>query len=125
MRSTRLAIGILTAWACVGCATPRPAYRTDVRIAPAGEPRQFTVEFKISETGRDGKTNLLLAPKLTVVAGQEGHVLVGDDRQRDAISCTALVREGGKSLDATTDVDVRRRGRTLWHSTQSLTLAQP
>jgi len=125
MRSTFLAIGILTALACIGCATPRPAYRTHVRIAPAGAAHQYTVEFEVSETGRDGKPNVLMAPKLTVTAGQEAHILVGDDSQRDAISCTALVREDAKSLDATTDVDVRRHGKTVWHSTQNLTLAQP
>jgi len=125
MRSTFLGIGILTALVCIGCATPRHAYRADVKIAPAGAAHQYTVEFRVSETGRDGKTNVVIAPKLTVAAGQEGHILVGDDQQRDAITCTALVREGGKSLDAATDVDVRRHGETVWHSMQNVTLTRP
>ena len=125
MRPGFLAIGILMAWVCVGCGAPRPAYRTDVKIAPAATPHQYTVEFRLSETRRDGNPNLVIAPKLTVIAGQEAHVLVGDDGQRNAVSCTALVREGAQSLDATTDVDVRRHGKTVWHNTQSVTLAQP
>jgi hypothetical protein len=125
MSAHRLQKAILGAMVCMGCAMPRPAYRTDVKIAPAGVAHQYTVEFRLSEIGRNGASNLVIAPKLTVIAGQEAHVLVGDDEQRDAISCTALVREGAKSLDATTDVDVRRHGRTVWHNTQSVALTQP
>ena len=95
------------------------SYHVDVKVRPAGEARQYMIEFRISETQADGKTNVLSAPKVTTQAGHEGRIQVSDEQEQSGIFCTALVNEKERGIEAVTSVSVKEGGRTLWSCSQS------
>jgi type II secretory pathway component GspD/PulD (secretin) len=47
----------------------------------------------IQATGEDGKQDILSTPKITVAAGKEGRISVGDEKEENGVFCTVLVEE--------------------------------
>jgi len=101
----------------------RTAYRTDVKVSPAGIPHQYVVEFKIAETAPDGTTKLF-SPKITVTAGQEAEVKASEREDRDGVFCKALVKEHGDSVEALTTVTVKTGGIETMSSSQAMTVTK-
>lgn len=101
---------------------PASSYHVDVKVAPAGEPKQYMIEFRISETQAGGKTNVLSAPRIVTLAGQEGRIQVSDGEEQSGIFCTAQVNEKEDGIEAVTSVEVKEGGKTLWSNSQSTTV---
>ena len=102
-------------------AAPAQGYRTEVAIAPAEEPHQYVVEFKISRVSEKGPV-ILIMPKLKVKAGEEGTVKVGDSGDNESIYCTAIVTENPGTIEAATRVIVKSQGRETSNTAHTITL---
>jgi Flp pilus assembly secretin CpaC len=64
MAAAGLALGV--------CMTAQAGYRTETTVVPGTEAHQYVVQIKIIAVAKDGKMDVLSAPKLTVKAGEEG-----------------------------------------------------
>ena len=119
-----LVAGVLAVMVCAGCVTTQSAFLTDVKITsePGPRPNRYTVEFRITEVEEDGSTNLLSALRITVLAGQEGKIIVNEGSEQQEISCTALIKENDGSTDVDTSVTVKKKGKPRWSLTQSMSV---
>ena len=115
MRRVAIAIA-LAAIMGTGCATTERSYQTSATVTPAGQPHQYTVEFRITEVGRE---KVLNAPRVTVNAGQEGQIRVCDEKEDNGVFCTALVTETESGLEALTTVTVKADGKETLSSSQT------
>jgi len=106
-------------------AAPPNTYSVKLKIGPVkDEPNQFMVEFKISEKLPDGKENLLSAPKITILAAQQGTVQVTDEGERNGVICTATVTPKANELHVDTSVTIKRDGQVLWSCDQQTIVAK-
>jgi hypothetical protein len=107
-----------------GEGTPPNTYGVKLKVAPVeGEANQFMVEFCISEKQPGGEENVLSAPKITILAGQEGTVKVVDEGERNGVICTATVTPKANELQVDTSVAIKRDGKILWSCDQETTVA--
>ena len=104
------------------CVSAQAGYRTEVKVTPSTEPHQFVVEFKIIQADKDGKTDVLSAPKLVVKSGEEGRAIIADEKEESGVFCTALVKETDAGVEATTTVTVKEKGTEKLSSAQSITM---
>jgi len=88
---------------------------------PRSGPSVYTVVFRISEVEEDGSTSILSAPRVTLLAGQDGEIIVGEGSEEE-ISCKALVKENEGSTEAVTTVTVKEKGKRRWALTQSMSV---
>jgi len=102
------------------CLSAQAGYRTETTVVPVPAAHQYVVQFKIIEVAKDGKKDVLGAPKLTVKAGEEGRITVG--KEQDGISCTALIKEIEGGIEAVTAVIVNEKGTEKFNTAQSVTL---
>ncbi len=109
---------MLAAVMVAGCATTQKSYQTTTAVSPAGQPQQYMVEFKIRETGEDGKQNVLSAPRVTVKAGQEGQIKVCGEKEENGVFCTALVKETANGVEVHTTVTVKEDGTKVLNTLQ-------
>jgi type II secretory pathway component GspD/PulD (secretin) len=116
MKYGTLAI-VLAAIMVAGCATTQKSYQTTTTVSPAG-PQQYTVGMTIQATGEDGKQDVLSTPKITVPAGEEGRITVGDEKEENGVFCTVLVEEKANGLETLTTVIVKEDGRTMLNTSQ-------
>ncbi len=104
------------------CMTAQAGYRTETTVEPGAEAHQYVVQTKLIEVSKDGKTDVLSAPKLTVKAGEEAKINVGDEKERSGVFCTALVKEIEGGIEAVTTVVVKEKGTEKLSTAQSVTL---
>ena len=117
-----LVAGVLVAMVCAGCATTPGTLMTDVKVSPTGPPEQYTVDFRITEVNEDGTTDILSAPRITVLSGEEGEIKLVDAFKWEEISCKALVVEEDESVQVTTFVTLKEKGKRRWSSTQNISV---
>ncbi len=109
----------------LGRGTPANTYGVKLKVAPVeGVENQFVVEFRISEKASDGKENLLSAPKIMLLAGNEGVIKVVDDGERNGVICTATVTPKEGELRVDTLVTIKRDGKVLWSCSQETTVVR-
>ncbi len=108
---------VLAAIMVAGCATTQTSYRTTTTVSPAG-PKQYTVCMTIQATAEDGQQDMLSTPKITVPAGEEGQIKVGDEKEENGVFCTVLVEEKANGLETLTTVIVKEDGRTMLNTSQ-------
>ncbi len=104
------------------CLTAQAGYRTEAVVTPGTEAHQYVVQFKIMDVAKDGKTEVLSAPKLVVEAGAEGKITGADEKEQDGGFCTALVKEIEGGLEAVTAVVVKAKGKEKLSTAQTVTL---
>jgi len=106
-----------------GCALQQVAYKTEVKLAPVeGQPSQYTVELRLHNLADSARPEVLTAPRLTLVKGEEGRMTVGTSR--DGIAFTVLMDEQDGVITATTSTVVNKGGKTVWSADQTLCLAK-
>jgi len=104
------------------CVTAQAGYRTETSVAPATEAQQYVVQIKIIEVAEDGETDVLTAPKLTVKAGEEGKVVLGDEPEENGVFCTALVTEIEDGIEVVTTITVKEEGKEELSTAQTVTV---
>ena len=104
------------------CMTVQAEYRTETTVVPGAEAHQYVVQIKVSEVAKDGKTDILSAPKVALKAGKEGKITVGDEKEQNGVFCTALVKEIEGGIEAVTTIVVREKGIEKLNTAQSVTL---
>jgi hypothetical protein len=119
MKKVMMAVAVLILGACM---TAEAGYRTETTVAPGTEAHQYVVHFKITDVAKDGKTDVLSTPKVTVKAGQEGKITVADEKEQNGVFCTAHVKESEGGIEAVTTVVVKEKGIEKLNTTQSVTL---
>jgi type II secretory pathway component GspD/PulD (secretin) len=119
MKKLMMAVAGLALGACM---TAEAGYRTETTVAPGAEAHQYVVQVKIIDVAKDGKTDVLSTPKVTVKAGEEGKITVGDEKEQNGVFCTALVKETEGGIEAVTTVVVKEKGTEKLNTTQSVTL---
>lgn len=119
MQKVVLAVAGLVVCACM---TAQAGYRTETTVAPGAGAHQYVVQTKIIEVAKDGKTEVLSAPELTVKAGEEGTITVADEKKQDGVFCTALVKEIEGGLEVVTTVVVKEKGTEKLSTAQTVTL---
>jgi len=72
----------------------------------------------IQATAEDGQQDMLSTPKITVPAGEEGQIKVGDEKEENGVFCTVLVEEKANGLETLTTVIVKEDGRTMLNTSQ-------
>lgn len=102
--------------------TAQAGYRTETTILPGPEAHQFVVKFKIIDVDKEGKTDVLSTPQITVKAGQEGKVTVGDEKEENGVFCTVLVKEIENGVEALTTVIVKEKGKEVLSTSQTVTM---
>jgi hypothetical protein len=110
-------------WLSAGLSA-QAAYRTETVVKPGQAPHQYLVEIKVTDVQRDGRTDVLTAPKLVVKAGEEGRIVVGDAKGENGVFCTALVRETAVGLEALTTIVVKEKGAEKLNTAQTILLKQ-
>ncbi len=105
---------VLAAIMVAGCATTQKSYQTTTTVSPAGQ-QQYTVGMTIQATGEDGKQDVLSTPKITVLAGTEGRITVGDEKEENGVFCTVLIEEKDNRLEALTTILVKWIGNRFSH----------
>ena len=58
------------------CMPAQAGYRTETTVVPDTEAHQYVVQIKIIDVAKDGKMDVLSAPKVTVKAGEVGNTVV-------------------------------------------------
>ena len=116
MKYTTLAV-VLAAVMVAGCATTQKAYQTTTTVSPAGKQR-YTVGITIQATAENGEQDVLSTPTITVPAGEEGKITVGDEKEENGVFCTVLVEEKENRLEALTTILVKEDGRTMLNTSQ-------
>ncbi len=111
---------VLTGLVCGGCVTKQLSYKTYVKILPDKIPHQYIVNFKITETGPDRKENILSAPTIHIIAGQEAEIKVFRGKESDGIFCKALVKESGDSVEALISVTLKAKDKETLNTTQNI-----
>ena len=119
MKKWIMAVAGLVLGACV---TVQAGYQTEAVVTPGTDAHQYVVQFKIIDVAKDGKTDVLSAPKLVVKAGEEGKITVADEKEQDGVFCTALVKEIEGGIEAVTTVVVKAKGAEKLSTTQTVTL---
>ena len=119
MKKGMMAVAGLVLGACM---TAQAGYRTETTVVPGTEAHQYVVQIKIIDVAKDGKMDVLSAPKVTVKAGEEGKINVGDEKEQNGIFCTALVKEVEGGIEAVTAVVVKEKGTEKLSTAQSVTL---
>jgi hypothetical protein len=104
------------------CMTSQAGYRTETAVAPGAEAHQYVVQIKIIGVAKDGKTDVLSAPIITVKAGEEGKITVGDEKEQNGVFCTVLVKELEGGIEAVTTVVVKEKGTEKLSTAQIVTL---
>jgi len=129
MKTIILIAATLAAALCGGCATTAQRYyQTSSAVAPASEPHQYLVQFRISEVQPDGQVNLLNTPKLPVTAGKEARLFSGYAQEKEGVVCengvvcTALVAEHTDRAEAKTSILLTSNGKETIVSSQSAVL---
>lgn len=115
-------IAVVTSLLLGACLGAEAAYRTEATVTPSGAAHQYVVQFKITDMAKDGKADVLSAPKLVVEAGKEAQVFVGDDQGQSGVFCTAIVREVADGIEGVTTVTIKDKGVEKLSSTQSITV---
>jgi hypothetical protein len=119
MKKVMMAVAGLALGACM---TAQAGYRTETTVVPGTEAHQYVVQIKIIDVAKDGKTDVLSAPKVTVKADEEGKITVGDEKEQNGVFCTALVKEIEGGIEAVTTVVVKEKGTEKLSTAQSVTL---
>jgi len=121
---TALVAGVLAVMVCAGCVTTSGTFLTDVKITsePGPGPSRYTVDFRITEVEEDGSTSILSCPRVTVLAGEEAKISLGEGSEEEEISCKALVKENDGSTEVVTSVTVKGKGKPRWSLTQSMSV---
>ena len=104
------------------CGSAQAGYRTEITVAPGTDVHQYVVQFKIIDATKDGKTDVMSAPKLVVKAGEEGKITVADEKEQSGVFCTALVKETEGGIVAVTTVMVKENDTEKLNTTQSMTV---
>ena len=117
MKYAALAV-VLAAAMVAGCATTQKSYQTRITVAPAGQQR-YTVGMTIQATAENGEQDVLSTPKITVPAGEEGRIKVGDEKEENGVFCTVLVEEKANGLETRTTVIVKEDGKTMLNTSQT------
>ena len=104
------------------CVSAQAGYRTEVTVTPETDVHQYVVQFKIIDATKDGKTDVMSAPKLVVKAGEEGKITVADEKEQSGVFCTALVKETEGGIVAVTTVMVKENDTEKLNTTQSMTV---
>ena len=107
-----------------GCATAPHSYRTDVKVSPTASPHQYKVDFNLAEVGPDGAATTMSSPSITLNAGKEGQISVCDDQEKDGLFCKALVKENKDSVEVSTRVMLKAKGRETFNSAQSMVVTK-
>ncbi len=89
------------------CVSSQPGYRTEARVIPGPEDHQYVVQFKITDVAKNGKADVLAAPKLVVKAGEEAKIAIADGNEQNGVFCTALVKEAEGSIEVVTTLTVK------------------
>ena len=119
MRGLLLPAALVCALAS-GCLTARLQYEAHVYVAPMPVRGQYEVAFEIHETSETGATRLLSCPRVVVVEGKKGELLIGD--AISSIKCAALVEGTNGMVRVATRVRIVERTRRVWASRQILLL---
>ena len=119
MKKGMMAVAALALGACL---TAQAGYRTETTVAPGTEAHQYVVKIKIIDVVKDGKMDVVSAPTVTVKAGEEGKIIVGDEKEQSGVFCTVLVKEIEGGIEAVTTVVVREKGTEKLSTAQSVTL---
>ena len=85
-------------------------YQTEVTVTPSTEPHQFVVNFKIIQTKKDDKQDVLSTPMMIVKESQKGRIEINNEKEEMAILCTALVKKTDTGIETTTTVTINENG---------------
>jgi len=105
------------------CMTAQAGFRTETTVTPGTEAHQYVVQFKITDVAKDGKTDVLSTPKVTLKAGQESKITVADEKEQNGVFCTALVKEIEGGIEAVTTVVVKEKGTEKLSTTSASEVA--
>ena len=110
LRSFLLATGIIL----TGCATTKPAYRSEMRVFSANDAGQYDVWFKVEDISNPSKPTIISSPQIKIIENQEGTVFVGDEQ--NSLHFTAIVNEDAETEVATvqTTVFIKEKGEVVW-----------
>ena len=93
------------------------SYRMETSVEAAKESHQYTVLIKIHHSPDGEKWDVLSAPSIAVLAGQEGKIEIKSEKSNDGVECTALVKElEGGLVEVSVACKVREAGRAPWQS---------
>ena len=87
--------------------TAQAAPRCEVVMAADTKVHHYVVQFKIHDVAKDGQSEILSLPNLTVKAGEEGKVNLISSDARNGVYCTAFVKETKDAIEATTTILVK------------------
>ena len=79
MKKIMMAVAGLILGACM---TAQAGCRTETTVGPGTEAHQYDVQSKIIDVAKDGKSDVLSTPKVTVKAGEEGKITMGDEKKQ-------------------------------------------
>jgi len=99
----------------------REAMSVDVRVTPAKEAHQYTVEFQFKANG-----DVLSAPRMVTLAGQEAKIQIGTDDSPGIVG-TALITEhaDGGGTAHTTLRQFDERGKLKLSVVQDISIGPP
>lgn len=102
------------------CSPVLAGVRTEIRIAPTDRAHEFILELTIFDATEGGQTKIVGEPKILLIAGKEGKITVGDDKDTNQILCVAFVKETATETEVTTTITIMENGKektTSSHST--------
>lgn len=130
MYSHKVLLLILVTIVIAGCQTRPVKYEVNTVVRPmpmAGEhgaPRQYTVEFTITEIGSNGES-IVTRPQILTMVGKQAEITTEElftKQLPGRISCTALVRHEKDGNRVDTSVSIIKKGKEVCSIKQSTTL---
>lgn len=105
-----------------GCTCSKVAYSNKTTLSPGAGVGTYNVEFLVEDLTSPQGSRVVGAPVLSVIAGQEGQISVGDGLS--SIYCTAEVDDSSARPTARTSVSIKKNGRVVWSENGTVVMTQ-
>ena len=132
MHSHKVLLLILVTIVMAGCQTHPVKYEVDTVVRPVpmpaerGRPRQYMVDFTVTETSPDGES-IVTRGQIQTLVGKQAEMTQEElhtNQLPGKISCTALVKHDKDGNRVDTSISIVKKGRELCLIKQSTTLSQ-
>jgi hypothetical protein len=105
-----------------GCSASKVAYSNKATLSPGIEEGTYHVAFVVEDlTGPEG-SRVVGAPVLSVLAGQEGKISIGDGV--NSVFCTAVVDDTSGRPEAKISVSVMKNGNVVWSENETVVMTR-
>lgn len=123
LRSISLLATLVTVLLSVGCQSA-PSYVTTTSIQPGVDAGTYLVQIQALEV-HDGVSQAICMPSVVCRAGEPAEIYVGAEDRSEHFTARVLVPAGDEPREGQVDIQIRRAGRDVYESHESIVIERP